>query len=228
VFYHLWFVYVILGLYIATPILRVFVRAAEAAELAYFVAAWLLASSFLPLAGHFLHVEIALSFYVAEGYCGYFLLGHVLRTMRARFSRGALGCALGASALFTTIATRITSGRSGALDPTFFDYLAPNIVLMSMAAFLLCRDLPHGRWRHNRPAAYRWVTLLAGSSWGIYLVHPLFMETLQRGRLIHARLDGSVLFGVLGIPLVAMTMLAASLGLVLSMRRVKGLASIVP
>jgi surface polysaccharide O-acyltransferase-like enzyme len=226
-FYHLWFVYVILGLYLATPLLRVFIRAAAPQDLAYFLGLWLAVNSLLPLAGHYLHFDVGLTFYVVEGYVGYFVLGHVLRSIPMRASRRALLYLLCASVAFTIIVTRFLSGRSGALDPTFLDYLAPNIVLMSAATFLFCRDLPHATWRPRRPRTYRALSLLSAASWGIYLLHPLLMETLQHGRL-GVRFDGSLLWGVLGIPLVAAAILAASLGLVLAMRRLRLLASVVP
>lgn len=49
VYYHLWFIQMILGLYLATPILRVFVRHADRIYLQYFIGVWIFAVAIVPL-----------------------------------------------------------------------------------------------------------------------------------------------------------------------------------
>ncbi|MBW9235527.1 acyltransferase family protein, partial [Leptospira santarosai] len=48
VFFHLWFLYVILGLYLMTPFLRQIVSSSSKQMLQYFIGTWLVISSLFP------------------------------------------------------------------------------------------------------------------------------------------------------------------------------------
>ena len=72
---HLWFVYSLLGLYLLTPILRVFVSKAKPSELYYFIGLWFLAAPILYIVEGLTPLRNGFDIYYVGGYVGYFLIG---------------------------------------------------------------------------------------------------------------------------------------------------------
>jgi surface polysaccharide O-acyltransferase-like enzyme len=212
VYYHLGFLYMLLGLYLATPILRIYVRHASPANIKYFLLLWFGAASAAPLCLRFLHVEVGLQFVVATGFVGYFLLGHVLRekVLTRRQAIGALGI-LTAFTAATAIGTYFLTVRAGGnLDETFFDYLSPNVVAMSLAVFMLVKSLPHkSSALVESSISNRAVRRLSLLSFGIYLVHPIVLEVLS-SRTLGLNLSASSIHPLFGIPITAAATLAIS------------------
>jgi surface polysaccharide O-acyltransferase-like enzyme len=227
-FYHLWFVYVILGLYLAVPILRVFVGAASGQILLYFLGVWVVGTLLLPVAEQYLHFDLKLEFFVAEGWTGYFLLGYVLRHAKLPASRTLWGGLLLLSIFFTAVATWFLSRRNHQLDSTFYDYQTPNVALMSAAAFVLCRQLPHDAWRIAAPGIYRIIAIVSATSWGVYLAHLILLEPLKSGRLMRPITGANILTAPVGIPVLAVATLAIFTALIWALRRIPLLRVIAP
>ena len=219
VYGHLWFVYMILGLYLLTPILRVYVSHASGANQRYFVALWLLMSSLLPFFERWSSITVGLDRVVAVNFVGYFVLGHVLGgivlTPRSRaIAWAALAMAIGVTAAGTGV---LSARPPYSLDESLYDYFSPNVVAMSVAVYLLIssagRSAPSGRT--TLAAGVRW---LAGASFGIYLVHPIVQELFQGG-LLGFRLHGLVRSPLIAIPLAGFAVLAVSALIVALLRR---------
>src|SRR5690606_22012783 len=77
-YYHLWFLYVIIGLYFMAPFLRILVKHMTKTTFQVFLLFWFLYAGVLPFAQKFLHFEPALTAGLFEPYIGYFLLGAYL------------------------------------------------------------------------------------------------------------------------------------------------------
>jgi surface polysaccharide O-acyltransferase-like enzyme len=198
---HLGFLYALLGLYLATPILRVYVQKASRGNLRYFLVLWFVAASLAPLFTYFSHAPVGLPFVVATGYSGYFILGYYLSNVRlhAPGQLAAIGLFIlmaGATALGTYC---LTVRASGALDETIYGYISPNVVVMAVCAFLLLRSIPVApalsRAGSRSQRALRFVSRV---SFGIYLIHPLFLELLASG-VIGVTLTGAFVHPAVGI-----------------------------
>src|SRR5690606_24478575 len=48
-YYHFWFLYALIGLYMVIPILRIFVGNAKRSDMIYYAALWLIATAIIPL-----------------------------------------------------------------------------------------------------------------------------------------------------------------------------------
>ncbi len=87
VHFHLWFFYALTGIYLATPIFRIFVRWARPREMIYFIGLWFVFASLMPFIEGLLnlvwHVQfhLGISVPVAAGLIGYFVLGYYLRSL---------------------------------------------------------------------------------------------------------------------------------------------------
>lgn len=182
--FHLWFLYMMVGLYLITPILRAFIRGAGRGELRWFFLMSFVFASLIPTLLRLRPDQTVklwvnnLDLHLVLGYVGYYVLGYYLKTYT--LSRGAeyliyvLGI-LGAAA--TVGGTAWLSGRRGELIQTLYNYDSPNIVLMSVAVFVFFRyvlGISEERSRRQR------ISGVAGVSFGVYLVHVFFLIVLDR------------------------------------------------
>ena len=84
--FHLWFLYMIVGLYLVTPILRAFVRGASRGDLHWFLLLCFVFASLLPTVLRLRPSQTIslwnsnLSIHLVMGYVGYYVLGYYLKT----------------------------------------------------------------------------------------------------------------------------------------------------
>jgi len=78
---HLWFFYSLIGLYLFTPILRLFVAKARNADLLYYIGLWFLTMPIMFILEEFTPLQNGFELFYALGYVGYFLLGLYLGRM---------------------------------------------------------------------------------------------------------------------------------------------------
>lgn len=183
--YHLWFCYMILGLYLVTPCLRALVRGASRADLHYFLLLCFLFASLLPMAFQVwpnatapLHTWYdRMQIKLVLGYVGYYVAGYYLREYTIGRITEAVIYVLGVlGAVVTVWGTRTLSLWAGKLDQTLYDYFAPNVVVFSVAVVVLFRyvlGVSEERSRRQR------LSHVAGIAFGIYLVHDLFIILLR-------------------------------------------------
>ena len=190
--YHLWFLFVMLGLYLVTPILRAFVKGAARRDFHWFFLLAFLCCCLLPVLRaiwpDWLAIPLAwldkMDIHLVLGYVGFYVAGYYLKHYTlgriAEFTIYILGI-LGAvatvwgSGVFSGSLTLTVLGLSASNSP-LLGFLAPNIVFMSVAIFVLFRyvlGVSEERSRRQRFSGVAWVTF------GIYLVHDLFIMLLE-------------------------------------------------
>ena len=174
-YFHLWFMYTLMGLYIAMPLLRAYYAGASPGLNVYVVSCWFVGFSLIPLLQSFgWFGSPAVSLLYLPKYAGYMLLGGMLKGLVPK--RSALFAALAFAALagLTMWLTQQASARGNALDERFYDYLSPNVVLMSAAAFVFLN------WLGSRIGTrLSWLlNALSACSFGAYLVHMLILQAL--------------------------------------------------
>src|SRR5690606_18673564 len=103
-------------------------------------------------------------------YLGYFLAGRMIFTGELRVPRP--GLVLAGSIGVTALGVAALSSTDG-LDLYFYDYFSITVTAMSLAAFQLILD---------KPCLPR-LPLLAPLTFGVYLVHPVFIDVAQRAGL---------------------------------------------
>jgi surface polysaccharide O-acyltransferase-like enzyme len=229
VYVHFWFIYVLLGLYLATPILKPYVRQASRRQLLYFLLLWGATVSLLPTLTRFAGIQVGLGLVVTTGFVGYFVLGHYLRGSRL-IGRGwtfALALLIGLTA-FTAVASYLLTVRAdGVFDEFFYGNLSPNVIGMAACTFLLLRSLRWDRLAGVAPVANRIVRWIARTSFAIYLIHIIVLELLNSGALGFS-LNGSTLHPLFGIPAVTVLTVASCGCAALLLQRVPYLRRIVP
>ena len=211
---HLWFLKMLAGIYIAVPVFRA-VTASKRAE-QYFIALAVATAFVIPFCFTLArqHADpVALqavqrfynSFFIhtAAGYSGYFVLGHYLHAYppSAQWRRWCYAVGLAATAIMIAGTIGYSHCAHKAAN-WFINYLTPTVLAQSVAVYVLFvhwQPQPHGAWQ-------RWMPAMARLSFGVYLVHVLFIRTA----VAHG-ITSSWIHPALGIPLYTMCITAMSL-----------------
>ncbi len=164
-YFHLYFLFLIAGLYIFTPFIAEAVYDMPTPSVALLVGICL---SFSVLAAFFGLKLNVFSWFIP--YIGYYILGYLL--VRLSIPRTfALSLFIG-TIIFTTVATWImvkTLGPDGHWGLYFYSYLSPNVVFMSIAIFTLVMPLEF----YDR---YDLISRLSALTLGVYILHPIVLD----------------------------------------------------
>jgi surface polysaccharide O-acyltransferase-like enzyme len=220
---HLWFLYILIGIYLAVPILRVYVSSASRRDLSYFVALWFIATPLFELAQRVVGNPTALVIPVVAGYVGYFVMGYLLAEVNisniGKILAG-LGCILAFAVTF--FGTNLLSANAAPIDSYFYSYFSPPTVLASVCGFLLLKDLGS-----NLGKAVNIVRAISAASFGIFLIHIFVIELLRKGTL-GFRLYSWMAPSVYMIPITAVAVYGLSFVAVYVFQKIPVLRGLVP
>jgi surface polysaccharide O-acyltransferase-like enzyme len=185
VYFHLWFVYTLIGLYLAAPIMRLFVRHATRELALYFLGLWVISAGIVPVLNQYFGLHIGIEFFVVIGELGFFVAGGLLRD--ARLTRRQIGLAAALFVLagaFTVAITGKLSTDAGKLGDFFYNYPTLNVMAMAFALFLIVKSIPFDRLLALHPRIQYAVVSLSRKSLGIYFVHVVILELLHYGDVL--------------------------------------------
>jgi surface polysaccharide O-acyltransferase-like enzyme len=218
--YHLWFMYMILGLYLLSPLLRRFVRQASPAQKSLAVAAW-----FTFVVVNFVWPEVGsyIPYNVLVGYGGFFMLGYILdKSSLFRHKTGWLVAAAAAVIILDSGGSWYLNLQDiGVLNEKFYGGMTPVVALQTALAFLILRNKGQG-WLSGRPLLRRLTNYLSRESYNIYLIHPLVISVIAQGFLgftLSEKTGGSVLVGV---PFFSAVVLVGCLALSFLLKKIPG------
>ena len=225
-YYHFWFIYLIAGLYIATPILRLVVGYGDRRILRYFLVVWFLCVAVVPL------FQLATGFtvdgylLVIMGWIGYFVLGVYLPQLKLKSWLLAGLLLLGVAWTIAGTWVMAFPFHSAGQYYFFLDSLTINVILASAALFLLLCRFPPDWSGKSHPKLGRLVKAVSVNTLPIYLFQLIILESLEKG-FFGFRLSLWVLNPIIEIPLATVVTFFITLGLVLVMKRVPVLKKLI-
>lgn len=171
--YHLWFIYEILAMYLLSPFLKRLLDGCRRREGWLFLLLLLLPCTVFPFLNTVLPVYIAPLPLLADGYAGFFVFGYLLGTAEPPRGRAwALWLCLAGGVAVSAAGNYLLSSPENMALPFNNGYMLTHY-LTAGPLFLLAR---------MRPPAGRAADALrrlAGVSFGVYLAHPLALESFQ-------------------------------------------------
>jgi Uncharacterized protein conserved in bacteria len=224
-YYHFWYIYLIAGLYIITPLLRAAIAYRDEKLVRYLILIWFIGICIVPLLPLFTDYSVNGEIFIMGGYTGYFLIGAYLQ--RAQLRKRYMYSFLIVGLIFTLICTWIMTYPLEPLNNVyyFFDYLAVNVVVMSIGAYALLLTFPSNWPGDKHPYASKLVKAISNNTLPIFLGHVIVLETLSRG-LLGFTMDLSV-FPIIEVPVASVAILLITLGLVLLMKKVPVLRKLI-
>lgn len=212
--YHLWFLYMIVGLYLLIPLLRPIVKSEALTR--YFLLLAFIFTFLLPQLALFtsfvsyeastvIRTVIMYSYcFFPLGFTVYFVGGYYLS--KRNFSRReeiVLYC-IGAVGLFVSVFAPVALSRAqGAPSDLFYTYNSLNVLFTSVPIFVFAKQ--HLNFPRMGERAYALVRKLSKYSFGVYLVHPMVIELLQ-----HFGIDTFSCNAFFSVPLLAVFVFAVS------------------
>ena len=217
---HLWFFYALIGLYLATPVLRLFISRAEDAHLLYFIGVWILAVPVTLYLSLYTRVRIGIEWNFFTGYIGYFVLGYYLG--KRDYSRRQLLLTAGIFLLgvFATFAgIHITKQIDPYID-YFERYLSLNVILMAAAGFVLLSRVKIG------DGLQKFIEPQSRASLGVYLIHILVLAWMMNHAPFQAWYASATAWLV--IPALTMAGYVISFAIVFVMQKIPLVRALVP
>lgn len=186
--YHLWFLFMIVGLYLVVPILNKIVNDKKIAW--YFVFLSFLFAFFIPQCSNIIELKShgissmmnemvsKLKLHLPLGFSGYYVLGYLLFNSDIKKKKQLIIYILGIIGLVLTITS--TSFLSvGFKTPLgiFYDDLSVNTLMVSVAVFVFAKShFNNCTLLHKKNALF----FLSKCSFGVYLIHVFIIEFLDK------------------------------------------------
>jgi surface polysaccharide O-acyltransferase-like enzyme len=216
-YYQFWFLYLLFGLYLVTPALRILLKHANRQLLKYGLALWFIGTTTIPLlglAGFYLNSN----FFIFTGWIGYFVLGIYLT--KTNIKKTLLCIGLVAGLVFTIFGTYLTVATLGERYGQFFyDGFSINMIVFSVSLFLLLLAFPTQKVQMKYPQINRVIHVVSANTLPIYLLHVIVLESLLKGYLGFT-LKIADFNAYLSIPLITLVTLAICLTIILPLKRI--------
>lgn len=197
--FHLWYLYMLVGLYLVTPFLRKIVSSSSQRELVFFCVMWFLFAMFVGMANYFYfgiydsmtNGSTFITWFLE--YIGYFVAGYLLvRSDKIKLGLIALIGIFCGTIIITAIGCYFLTQRYSFNVGQFFDSMSnPFIVIMSISIFLIAKKLL------IKVPKIKFLEGISTSALGVYVMHPFFIICLG-----YLGFDALNFNPVLGIPLV--------------------------
>jgi len=203
--YHLWYMYMLLGIYVAMPLFAKIIAKVRKSYLELFLLIWVL---FISLSASYTsnsNFEWNLWYYL--GYLGYVILGYYLSIINTKSKRvSTLALITFIIGLFVTFyGTFYYTDKTGVFCKYYYSYLNPNVLLMATSVFVLLKNAEiklNGVIKSAR-------NIIDKHSYGIYLSHILVLNYL-----IMYGVDWNLIHPLIGIPLTTIITLIVSVAIV--------------
>ncbi len=227
-YYHLWFLYSLLSIYIILPLLRLMVRPETDRRLLwYFIGLWLVFQPLWTVLQTFWHIYINITALMATNFMPYFFLGYLLGeinlTRRALIVSAILFMA---GVVATSLGAFLMTRAAGQYSGFFYDFLSFNVIFASAGAFVLLRRLGETA-QLSEPRLQPFMRSLAGATFGIYLIHVLIIEILGYG-IPFAHINSFMGSAAWSIPLVCLLVFWISFVIVRGLQRIPVVRQIIP
>jgi surface polysaccharide O-acyltransferase-like enzyme len=215
VYPHLWFLYAMLILYTLVPLLAFVLREVSPLLLLGLVLIWVMIETAEFFSTQGASAYIGFDVLSLAGCVGYFVSGYalalVLPPKLPRFQVSIWVCVFVAAAAVASVGTILSSSGGRQLDERLLAPLAPNVLVMSISAFVLLRHASN----HFGPSGSVRLTRFAATSFGVYLIHPMAIDVLD---ILGLPMDPLPYNSIWYVPLMAGLVLLISAGIVFVLR----------
>jgi len=172
--FHLWYVYMLIGLYFFIPIISKFVRAASEKEILYYLFIWFLLM--LLTQPYLVRYKPSVDMHYFAGFAGYLVLGHYLafKDFEIKYLRLWMKLLFALTIIFIAVGTYLIISYTKLSILTFYDPLNPVLVIMGISVFLILKLSKS----QLSPFMIRFRDFIVEYNYGIYLAHVVVLNLL--------------------------------------------------
>jgi surface polysaccharide O-acyltransferase-like enzyme len=220
---HFWYLYILIGLYIITPLVRVIVAHADWKIIKYFLIIWFVGTGIIPLLTLYASISpqtvwFRQNVFVLSGLLGYFILGAYVTKLRLRTSILALMLVL--SSIFTILGSYFLIATLGEQYSQFFlDASSFSVIIASVTLFLILESIPIQTIESKIPRGSKALQVISQNTLPIYLFHVIVLETLQKGYL-GFKISVTNLNPIIEIPLITVVTLVICLAIIIPIKKI--------
>ena len=170
---HLWYLYLLLGIYMLLPFFRMVISRCSDRDLLYLACIYCVFNSVIPCVEGF---GINIAFYISESliYPLYLLLGYMLREKRLKLTLPAAAVMLAVSTAGIAALDVLKYSGGAEVPSVFFGYSSPLVIMQSAGLFALMISAEDKSLASVRRA----VSAVDVHTFGIYLIHMVFVRLL--------------------------------------------------
>jgi surface polysaccharide O-acyltransferase-like enzyme len=219
---HFWYVYILLGLYLITPLLRVVVAHADWRIIRYFLIIWFIGTSIITIVTLYANLSSQTiwfknNVFLLTGLIGYFILGAY--AVKLRFNSSILYLGLILSTVWTILGTYFLVGTLGERYSQFFlDATSFSVIIASVTLFLLLSAISNQTIEDRFPNGNKILKVISQNTLPIYLFHIIILETLQKGYL-GFRISVTTINPIIEIPLITALTLLLCLAIIVPLKK---------
>lgn len=202
-YYHLWYLYMIAGLYLITPPLRTYIRRASARERIFVIALIFILADACSQADILLWNNQRSIFTLFIPYIGYYMCGYELRLIDPKkVPTKYLAAGVIISMIYVAaLADPLSAAKAVADYRSVFGFFSAPVVVMSIGIFWAAY-IKDQRAKPPTGAAKTALQWVAPATLGIYVLHPIVLEFIRRGLSRYATKEGNFAVGIVAVPLV--------------------------
>ncbi len=214
---HFWYLYLLMGLYAVTPIMRVLIKHLDRKLFTYLLVLWFAGTVIAPI----LHLVPDLNFnalpFVFIDWIGFYLLGFYL--LNANFKRKTAYLLVVFGFLVAVLGDWVIEATAGEQHAGFLHgYLSFNIIIGVAALFFILLSIPPKRIE-SHVKANRFIHWVSENTLPIYLIHIIFLETFSLGYL-GFNLNALTWIPLIDIPVYALITFGLSAGTVYLLKQI--------
>ena len=214
-YFHFWFIYMIIGLYLLTPLIRALLPNMNKKLLMYFTVIWFAGVSLTPLVpmfGFVLNSDI----FLITGFVGYFILGAYLP--KIKIEKKQLLALITVGILSISIGTYYMAWIGNPKLYYFHEYLSPFVILTSMMLFILLSNNSYRRIQSQGKISWL-INTISENTLPIFLLHIIIMESLESGYFGFI-ISGNSLNSIIEVPILTLVTLTICLAIIIPLRKI--------
>ncbi len=214
---HLWYLYVMIPIYIVLPFLQVLCKGmGEKLEKAFVIIAFIWLLIVFVLWYFKLELYFDLPIFGDRSYILYLFCGHLIVKYKdkIRLKQSHLFSIFFVSCMANAILTAVVTVLTGKHCESLFTYGSPLVMISALAFFAYIMRLGEGSVNLSDKAK-KWIDIGCSCSFGIYLIHIMFLDNYK----IHVSADAYSVYWVL--PVLVIVILLISFIVVYLLRKTK-------
>lgn len=201
---HLWFLYMLIGLYILSPLVSQLFNSEEYNLIKYLIVLWFIFSSINVYAAIILGINLGEWFGLLTnyqgGFVGYYILGaYIMSRAPLSLFRSIALALLGLTSSY--ILVTLDNHNSPIFNDRFLNFLSPNVVIMSYGVIEILRNIDFSWFKHYR------ISYISPLVIDVYLTHEMVLKFFRE----HLGLVGHGHNALYFIPLMAISAFIISL-----------------